>query len=320
MRQPLISLIVPIYKVEPYLRQCVDSLIGQDYGLLEIILVDDGSPDRSGEICDDYAQRDKRIKVVHKQNGGLSSARNAGLDIATGDYVMCVDSDDWVDEDYCSKALESASQHDADIVVFGYRDVYPDHTVIQTVSLDQEQSFTPEEALMELHGGKILSFAWNKIYRASLFQGVRYPEGRLYEDIGTTYRLFARARSIYLSSACTYNYRKRDDSILGCRFGTREAVDWFDMDMERFAFLRKHYPALAEKLWAFYGRDTMRFLKTVAADRAAQQKAKEMEHFMTANRAKLKQSGFRDSQWRLLCACPSLFYALRRAIKIVKKR
>lgn len=320
MRQPLISLIVPIYNVAPYLRQCVDSLILQDYAHLEIILVDDGSPDDCGRICDEYAQRDERIKVIHKQNGGLSSARNAALDVMTGEWVMCVDSDDWVDKDFCSKALESASQHDADIVVFGYRDVYPDHTVIQTVSQDQEQSFTPEEALMELHGGKILSFAWNKIYKASLFKDIRYPEGMLYEDIGTTYKLFANAHSIYLSSACTYNYRKRGDSILGGGFGSREAIDWFDMDMERFAFIRTYYPMLADKLWSFYGSETMRFLKTVATDTTARKKAKEMEHFMTMNKKQLQQSGFRDYQWKLLCACPFLFYALRKTINIVRNR
>ena len=124
-----ISIIVPVYKVEPYLRKCLDSIVGQTYQKLEIILVDDGSPDSCGAICDAYAARDERIRVIHKENGGVASARNAGLDAATGDYIGWVDSDDWIEADMFECLLKGAEDYDADIVVCGREDSYPDHNL-----------------------------------------------------------------------------------------------------------------------------------------------------------------------------------------------
>lgn len=212
----MISIVVPIYKVEKYLKRCIESLIDQDYPDIEIILVDDGSPDNCGTICDEYAQKDNRIKVIHQQNGGLSVSCNAGIDIAQGGYLMFVDSDDWVEKNYCSMALQKATKTESDIVVFGYNDVYNDRIVKRSIALKDEKKYSSEEALKELHGGKILSFAWNKIYKADLFKtGIRYPKGRLFEDIGTTYLLFHQANAVFLASGATYNYQKREDSILG---------------------------------------------------------------------------------------------------------
>lgn len=313
-----ISIIVPIYNVESYLSRCIDSLLQQDYANIEIILVDDGSPDDCGRICDEYAQRDDRIKVIHKQNGGLSSARNAGLDVMTGDWVMCVDSDDWVEPNYCSYALDDALEMESDIVVFGYNDCYPTHTEPQK-NVARDIKLTPKQAIGELHGGKILSFAWNKIYKASLFDGIRYPLGRLYEDIGTTYKLFAKANSVALTTGITYNYFKRDDSILGKAFSPKAAVDWFDLDMERLAFIQSKYPDLVPSLWQSYGNEVLRFIKTIASESSLQPKAKEMESFLKEHRKELKASGIKDVQYDILCYCPKVFYLLRRIKRLIKK-
>ena len=130
----LISIIVPIYNVELYLRRCVYSLITQTYKKIEIILVDDGSPDRCGEICDEYAKADSRVRVIHKTNGGLSSARNAALDIATGDYIMFVDSDDWIESNCCEELVKKIMEYNADIVAFGLNYVYDSGKIVKSLS------------------------------------------------------------------------------------------------------------------------------------------------------------------------------------------
>lgn len=242
-----VSLIVPIYNVEPYLHQCVDSLLAQDEQRIEIILVDDGSPDNCGSICDDYARLDNRIRVIHKPNGGLSSARNAGIAVAKGEYLMFVDSDDWVEPSYCSTALQTAESTGSEIVVFGYTDHFADHT--EGNEYKDHETLTSSDALRELMGGKILSFAWNKIYKARLFgNDIRYPEGKNFEDVGTTYKLFARATSISLAKGKTYNYRKRDNSILATR-KPKDFIDWFCLETERTAFILCRFPELSSYCW-----------------------------------------------------------------------
>ncbi len=315
-----ISIIVPIYKVEKYLRRCIDSLLNQDYHDIEIILVDDGSPDNCGIICDEYVKKDTRIKVTHQQNGGLSAARNAGIDIAKGEYLMFVDSDDWVEKNYCSMALKKATETESDIVVFGYNDIYNDRIIKRSIAPKDEKKYTKEDALKELHGGKILSFAWNKIYKANLFKtGIRYPKGRLFEDIGTTYLLFHQANAVYLASGATYNYQKREDSILGKKMKAKDAIDWFDLEMERFQFMRKNYPDVAEKLWKYYGRRVLFLCKALSNFPNQKEKMKEMESFLITYRQRIINAGVKDKELSLFYVSPFLFYGYRRLKAIIKK-
>lgn len=314
-----ISIIVPIYKVEKYLRRCIDSLLNQDYHDIEIILVDDGSPDNCGIICDEYVKKDTRIKVTHQQNGGLSAARNAGIDIAKGEYLMFVDSDDWVEKNYCSMALKKATETESDIVVFGYNDIYNDRIIKRSITPKDEKKYKTEEALKELHGGKILSFAWNKIYKADLFKtGIRYPQGRLFEDIGTTYLLFHKANAVFLASGATYNYQKREDSILGKKMKTKDAIDWFDLEMERFQFMRQNYPDIAEKLWKYYGQRVLFLYKVLSNFPHQKDKLKEMEAFLITHRLQIKDAGVKDKELNLLYFSPFLFYYYRRFIALIK--
>lgn len=315
----IISIIVPIYKVERYLSRCIESLIQQDYQNIEIILVDDGSPDNCGNICDDYSQKDTRIRVIHQKNGGLSAARNAGLDIATGDYIMCVDSDDWVEPNYCSFALQKSKDTNSDIVVFGYLDEFDDHSVPQDISIEEEKRYSAEDALVELHSGKILSFAWNKIYKASLFEGIRYPVGRLFEDIGTTYKLFHKSNAIYLASAITYHYQKRSDSILGAKLSAKGAIDWYEQIQERLLFMSQCYPQLVPQLWKYYGGNAFMCYSALSELNTHQKEESEIKSFLLHHQKEIQAVGKTNKNLALFYFSPSLYKIKSRVMHYLKK-
>ena len=208
-----ISLIVPVYKVEPYLCQCIDSLLAQTYTNLEIIIVDDGSPDRCPEICDSYAKKDARIKVIHKENGGLSDARNAGLDIATGAYIGFVDSDDWIEPAMYELLMQQMLQTGADISMCGHFN-YVDGKYNEAGSDGSITVFNRDEAMDQLYMDQtIKSYAWDKLYRRKLLEGIRFPKGRCYEDIYIMHDVFARAEKVCYLNKCLYYYRRRAGSI-----------------------------------------------------------------------------------------------------------
>lgn len=276
----MISIIVPIYKVEAYLSRCIESLINQDYKEIEIILVEDGSPDNCAQICDRYADKDTRIKVIHKENGGLSSARNAGLDIAVGEYIMFVDSDDYVAPNFCSYALSKAQSTDSDIVVFGHKELYPSYSIVVNIEPTQEIKLAKLNALLVLINGRINSYAWNKIYRSSLFENIRYPEGRLYEDIGTTYLLFDKAKSVFLSSKITYYYQQRVDSILGKKMTAKDAIDWYEMVRQRHDYIACKYPEIVSQIANSDLHSTMYCLTNLYCFVGYIQMKREMENFI----------------------------------------
>lgn len=210
----LISVVVPVYNVEKYLERCVKSIIEQTYMNLEIILVDDGSTDESGTICDRNAARDNRIKVIHQFNGGLSDARNKGISVASGKYICFVDSDDWLNKDAISRMHYLAYTSDADIVDFGY--FICDDSSSEPFNYHREDCriVDKEEALILLAEDiKIHSFTWSKFYKSELFSDIRFPKGETYEDIKTTYRLFLKASKIYFSNEILYFYYQRKGSI-----------------------------------------------------------------------------------------------------------
>ena len=202
----MISVIVPIYNVEPYVRQCVESLLAQTGADIEILLIDDGSTDQSGVIADEYT--DARVRVFHLQNGGLSAARNFGIEHARGEWLMFMDGDDYVLPEFCSAPLALAQETAADLVAFRYSK-YQDGS-LNPVPLPQWREgeadwCTAVDAATEL--------AWNKLYRKSLFEGIRYPVGKVYEDIATTYKLVHASRKSVFSDKNLYVYRKRPGSI-----------------------------------------------------------------------------------------------------------
>lgn len=209
----LVSIIVPVYKVEKYIKECIDSILNQTYKNLEIILVDDGSPDKCPYICDEYARKDSRIKVIHKENGGLSSARNLGIDIAQGDYIQFVDSDDLIDSRMTEILFTNLINTNSDISCCCY---YYSEKKSENINDKPEtiKEFTSFEAIRDLYCKKLQNvISWNKLYRKSLFQEIRFPVGKICEDVFTIYKLFFISKKIVKSSFIGYFYRASPNSI-----------------------------------------------------------------------------------------------------------
>ncbi|MGJ0706244.1 glycosyltransferase family 2 protein, partial [Enterococcus avium] len=176
-----ISIIVPVYDVEKYLKKCVDSILNQTFKDFELILVDDGSPDNSGAICDQYAEKDSRVRVIHKENGGLSDARNAGIEVARGKYLGFVDSDDFVNEDMYKQLYTSIIENNADLSICGIFDLYEGKTPIKKT--EKKLLLNRNEAMiMIFHGNEISVHAYNKLYKKEIFESLRYPVGKYHED------------------------------------------------------------------------------------------------------------------------------------------
>lgn len=212
----LITVVVPVYQVEKYLQRCIDSIINQTYQNLEIILVDDGSKDNSPFICDNNADTDKRIHVIHKENGGLSSARNAGIEIATGEYIIFIDSDDVIHSGMIEELYHLLKDTDSDIAVCDYKRFRREEELKEIIQPERvTQVYNREEALREIYGSESVKYvvAWNKLYARELFANVRYKVGKLNEDEFTTYKLFAKASRIASTNQIYYYYFNNGSSI-----------------------------------------------------------------------------------------------------------
>lgn len=214
-KQVTISIIVPIYNVELYLDRCVQSLLQQTYTNIEIILVDDESPDKCPEICDSYKMLDNRIRVIHKKNGGLSDARNAGLDIATGDYVIFVDSDDYVEIDLC-EILASSIREKCDIYAYRFRRFFNENKGDPFVGDGNLYYFEGKDIFnMYINRNLFTHMVCDKMFKLSLFNGIRFIKGRLAEDLAICYQLFGRAEGAAFIDKTFYNYYVRENSIMG---------------------------------------------------------------------------------------------------------
>lgn len=212
----MISVIVPVYKVEPYLRQSVDSILGQTFPDFEVILVDDGSPDACGAICDEYAARDSRVRVIHKANAGVSAARNSALDVARGDFIACVDSDDQIAADYLDKLWRAITREDADIALCGYTSIEAeaDGDLRPTPDGTWERTTGRELSLLMYQKPLEINVApWGKLYRRRFFETVRFPEGKVHEDQFVIPRVFYEAGPAVVLREALYRYRVRPGSI-----------------------------------------------------------------------------------------------------------
>lgn len=244
MSTPFISVIVPIYKVEPYLRKCLDSIVGQTYANLEIILVDDGSPDGCGAICDEYAARDERIRVIHKENGGVSSARNVGLAAATGAWIGWVDPDDWIEPDMFAYLLSNALAFHAEIAICSRyeerrrRSVFLGWKKTEVIGTEEAMFRLLEDCAMQNH-------LWDKLYRRELYEGFCFPEGRTYEDVAAVYRLFERAKKIVCLSEAKYHYLQRADSIVG-NVSLENRMNHYIAMRERCEDMRERWPQMID--------------------------------------------------------------------------
>lgn len=247
----LISVIVPIYKVEEYLWACVESILHQSYKELEIILVEDGSPDCCGDICDAYQEKDSRVRVVHKENGGLSDARNAGLRIATGQWVVFVDGDDVLHPQYMEILFRLAADNGADISVCGLQK-FTDAFVPEREYVSDQGEF--EESYSVLNTEKALSdllyqtppmetSAPGKIYRRRLFDGIEYPVGFYYEDLATIYRIFMKSKKIVATKSLLYGYRMRQTSIMH-EYASPKMLSCIPVSRQLYEEVSAAYPGL----------------------------------------------------------------------------
>ena len=243
MTEPLISVIVPVYKVEQYLQKCVDSIRNQTYKNLEILLVDDGSPDNCGALCDALAQEDGRIKVIHKENGGLSSARNAGLSAMTGDYVGFVDSDDWIAEDTYALLYRRMRDENADISCGGIATHSGSRGLTHfNPNLEETFTFDRKEASRELIDNRIITNSvCDKLYKAEIFRHLRFKEGIVYEDFQLQYRCLALADRVTYTARTCYYYFVAPNSISRGAFSKKQ-MDFVTNSLERMEFYREHNP------------------------------------------------------------------------------
>lgn len=241
----LISIIVPVYNVEQYLEKCVDSIINQTYKNLEIILVDDGATDSSGKLCDELAKIDNRIKVYHKENGGLSDARNYGVEKSTGEYIGFVDSDDYIDAEMYEKLYEAIKKENVDVAECNLKIIYPDREELFT-----EQNYynvcTKQEYLEEyLKIEKIFGSACVRLIKSDIAKKLKFPVGKLYEDTYYAYGLINVADSYVIMDAPYYNYLMRENSITNARFNPR-IFDLIEIVEEFHNTVYENYPGLEE--------------------------------------------------------------------------
>ena len=254
----LISVVVPVYKVEEYLSRCVDSILNQTFTDFELILVDDGSPDNCGKMCDEYAKSDNRVTVIHRKNGGLSAARNSGIEWAfnnsDSEWITFIDSDDWVHADYLKILLDYAQKFNTEVSICDFlrtSDYIADDVLKEKLKVHK---YSSEDFFVNRNLNAVV--AWGKLYKKYFFKDIRYPEGRLHEDVFTTYKLFAKADKISYINAALYFYYQNDDSIVHSSYSLRK-LDEVEAGEEQVEFFknsgnRKNLIAAYRRLMYYY--------------------------------------------------------------------
>lgn len=240
----LISVIIPVYNVERYLTKCIDSVIKQTYTNLEILLINDGSTDNSPKICEEYKNKDRRIKVIHKQNGGLSDARNVGIENAQGKYITFIDSDDDIEVDYIKYLYNLIEKYNTHMSIAAYTVVSKDKKINIGQGYEEEKVLDEKKCLERLLCEQGLSVsACAKLYEKSLFENIKFPKGKLCEDNGTTYKLIMKCNKIAYGSKSVYNYYKRENSIMTSTFNMKK-LDLIELTDKMCDDIESKYPEL----------------------------------------------------------------------------
>lgn len=292
-REDLISVIVPVYNMEQYLERCVNSIVDQTYRNLEIILVDDGSTDRSPRMCDEYAQKDGRIKVVHKVNGGLSDARNAGLQAATGTYIGYVDSDDWIEPQMYQRMYETCIEHQAQVAVCRYAKIYRDH--VDREGNGQVAVFDREGILKIYLTDQpeyvVYNSVWSKLFAREVVEGVLFPVGKNSEDIMYTTKAFCKLEKAVYIDECLYDYvLDREGSIMNVNRTQR-------MFQDEIPFWREHITCIREMVskdmgdmaaYYFYRR-LLSYYMELAVGEETRTAAKRIAGIMRDERAEIRR-------------------------------
>lgn len=253
MEMPLISVIVPIYKVEQYLDKCVQSIVSQTYQNLEIVLVDDGSPDSCPAMCDAWAEKDSRIKVIHKENGGLSDARNTGMAIASGQFIGFVDSDDWIAPEMYQLLYEDMLKNNSDISACGVQMVWDDGTPSCMLTPPGTCVMDRTSAMREIiWESTVKQPVWYKLYKTESVREILFPVGKCHEDVFWSYQAFGLAKRVSVFDTPCYNYRQRNGSIMGSAFSLRR-LDGLEAKGLRQKYIDKNFPELsADSKWDLF--------------------------------------------------------------------
>lgn len=257
-----ISVIVPVYNVATYLPQCMESLLNQSYKALEIILIDDGSTDDSPALCDGYAKQDARVKVIHQKNGGAASAKNAGLRIATGEYLTFADSDDYVELDAYAFMVAALEEHGADVIQCSYRDIFTDSQIDRLAS-DELVKYSKIEYLRRYTQDWTCALLWDKLYKRFLFDDIFFEEGHIVDDEFFTYQGIMNAQTVIYLPRIVYNYRKRKSSVTGrLEYRQRTILDKLDYLQKR----RKNVTDRFQELKPDYERHFVNMLLWLVCD------------------------------------------------------
>ena len=269
-----ISVIVPVYKVEPYLDKCVSSIVNQTYTNLEIILVDDGSPDNCPAMCDAWAEKDSRIRVIHKTNGGLSDARNAGMTVATGELMAFVDSDDWIAPDMYEYLYQRLTEDNSDIADCGVQMVWEDKNLCRMLTRAGNCVLNQEEAMRAIIEESWLKQpVWYKLYKTDLIRDILFPMGKCHEDVFWSYQAVGSAKKVSVSDHVGYYYLQRGGSIMGAGYSLKR-LDAVEAKVQRCAYIQERFPALSplaiKDLWftcIYQGQLALRALNKAEAEK-----------------------------------------------------
>lgn len=255
--QELISIIIPVYKVENYIHRCIDSIINQTYQNLEIILIDDGSPDRCGEICDDYAKKDKRIRVIHKRNEGQSEARNQGLALATGKYIGFVDSDDYIKNNMFEVLYHNIIEYGVQIAIGNIVTVSKNKKEI-VENHKEIEFYKNEEILRELLKNNISNYVYNKLYTKKLWDDIKFPKGKILEDMDVMYKILEKVQTISCTNQTEYYYCIRENSSIS-EINKSVTDNLKEIVKKRYRYLQGRRPDLLDLLNIDYMSNIIRY-------------------------------------------------------------
>lgn len=301
---PKVSVVVPIYKVEKYLSRCIESITNQSYTNLEIILVNDGSPDCCGDICEEYALQDSRIKVLHKENGGLSDARNFGMNYVTGEYTVFVDSDDWLELNMVETMIKLVNEHNSDIAQVGFYYTYNDYLLFDDryYSENDKPIVLDNYSLMKelVINEKVKNFAWGKLYKTELIKDIPFKKGVLFEDVFWAHKVMQRVNKYVLSNKPLCYYLQREDSIVAT-YTTRN-LDIIEGLKERHEFIERHYENLSEESYKLILRTSLLHYNLLLRNKDKDKEythRKKIEEYIKSNYNQLYKATIDDKELRI---------------------
>lgn len=303
--EKVVSVIIPVYNVEKYLEKCIESVVNQTYYKLEIILVNDGSNDKSNEICEKYKNQDSRIVFINKENGGLSSARNFGLDIAKGEYVTFIDSDDYIDTNMIRILVDNLEKNECDIsIVDSIRVDERDNIICSIKNKSETFIYNKEEAIEKYLEGRFIP-AWGKLYKKCLFDNIRFPVGRLNEDEAIMIKVFdnCKGKIIYNTSQLYYYLYRQSGSITNNKNSIKNYEDWVINSHSNTIYIKANYPQLIHKAKCRYYRSIISTINKllILEDNEYEFKIQKYKDIIKENRVEILNNRYIDIKFKLKC-------------------